>query len=124
MLIKAGERQRPGVEQSERVPRAQTDSLQAEAAGADELTLADRLGDPSAQNAFDQAELSDVLGVVMRLPEDQRTLILDRFWLDRSQEETAATLGISDRMVRYRLKAILRELGVRYHGDEEEGNRG
>jgi RNA polymerase sigma factor (sigma-70 family) len=120
VMERAGERQRPGAAQSNRVPRAQIDSLQKERPGEDEPLYITRLADASAQEAFEGAELSDLLAAVYSLPLDDRTLILDRFWNDKPQEETAAKLGISSRMVRYRLKAILRDLGVRYRGDEED----
>lgn len=122
-MERAGERQRPGAEQSTRVPRAQMESLQKERIGEDDPVSEERLADMSATSAFGRAELSDLLAVVASLPAEDRALIYDRFWLGVPQEETAAKLGISDRMVRYRLKAILRELRVRYQGDEE-GNRG
>lgn len=122
MMEQAGERQRPGAEHSNRVPRAQMESLQKERAGEDESLYAERLADSNASAAFEQAELSDLLALVASLPADDRTLIFDRFWNSLPQEETAAKLGISDRMVRYRLKAILRELRVRYRGDEEDNH--
>lgn len=122
VMERAGEWQRRGVERPSRIPRDQTDSLQAEPEGEDDATLVEQLADASAQDAFDRAELSDLLALVMTLPADQRTIILDRYWGGQPQEETAAKLGISDRMVRYRLKTILRELGVRYRGTEEDNH--
>ncbi len=123
MMERAGERQRLGTEQSSRIPRTQTESLQKERAGEDDPMHEERLADPSASTDFEQAELSDLLALVDSLPADDRTLIFDRFWLGVPQDETAKKLDISDRMVRYRLKAILRELRERYRGDEED-NRG
>jgi DNA-directed RNA polymerase specialized sigma24 family protein len=75
---------------------------------------------PSATDPFDRADLSDLLALVMRLPMDRRTIILDRYWQGLPQEDTAAKLGVTDRTVRNRLKLILRELGVRYLGAEED----
>jgi RNA polymerase sigma factor (sigma-70 family) len=120
VMERAGEWRRPGVATPTRVPSDQTGSLQAEPAGEDETPLIERIVDDRAQDPFDRVDLSDLLALVMSLPEDQRTIILDRYWRDQAQEETAARLGISDRMVRYRLKTILRELGVRYRGSEED----
>ena len=122
VMERAGEWQRRGVEKPTRIPRDLTDSLQAEPKSEDEVPLSEQVADASAQDAIDQAELSDLLALVMTLPADQRTIVLDRFWNSRSQEGTAAELGISDRMVRYRLKTILRELGVRYGGTEEDNH--
>jgi RNA polymerase sigma factor (sigma-70 family) len=122
LMEKAGERQRPGAETPTRIPRAQTESLQRQLAGADDVALGDRLADTAAQADYDRAELSDLLKAVEELPLEERTLILDRYWDGVSQEETAEKLGISPRMVRYRLKVILRKLRIRYHGDEEDNH--
>lgn len=119
LMERAGEWRRPGVETPTRVPRGEIDSLQAEPQGDDAIPLATQMADPDAQTAYEQAELSDLLALVENLPEDDRAIILDRFWRDRSQKETATALGLTDRMIRYRLAAILRELGVRYRGGEE-----
>lgn len=120
VMERLGEWQRPGVERPQRIPRDQTDSLGAEPEGEDEVPLVEQLADASAQDAFGRAELSDLLALVMPLPADKRIIILNRFWSSQSQEETAMKLGISDRMVRNRLKTILRNLGVRYRGTEED----
>lgn len=120
VMEREGEWQRRGVEQPTRIPRSHMGSSQAKPAGEDEAPLVELVADASVQDAFDRAELSDLLDLVMTLPPDQRMIILDRFWDGRPQEETAAKLGISDRMVRYRMKTILRELGVRYRGAEED----
>jgi RNA polymerase sigma factor (sigma-70 family) len=120
VMEREGEWQRRGVAQPTRIPRSHMDSSQANPAAEDEAPLVELVADASVQDAFDRADLSDLLALVMTLPQDQRTIILDRFWDGRSQEETAAKLGISDRMVRYRMKTILRELGVRYRGAEED----
>lgn len=122
MMEQAGEWQRPGVETPTRIPRGETESLEAKPKGDDSVPLTEQIPDDTVQDAFDRVELSDLLALVMSLPEDQRTIILDRFFEGRSQEETAKTLHISDRMVRYRLKTILRELGVRYRGGEEDNH--
>jgi hypothetical protein len=118
-----GEWQRKGIGQSTRVPRSQIDSVLPNAEREQEAPLIEQVPHPGAEADFDRVELSDLLALVMNLPADQRAIILDRFSRDRPQEETAANLGISARMVRYRLRNILHDLGVRYRGGEE-GNRG
>lgn len=119
-MEKAGEWQRPGVAQPTRIPSSEMESLQAEPDGEDKEPLDARLEDTKAQDPFQQIELSHLLTLVRDLPEDQRTVILDRFWEGLTQAETAAKLGVSTRMVRYLLKKALRELGIHY-GDGEEG---
>lgn len=121
-MEKAGEWRRKGVATPTRIPRAETESIEAKPKGEDDVPLVGQITDMRVHNAFDQAELSDLFDLVMKLPLDQRTIILDRFWDGRSQEETATKLGISDRMVRYRLKLILHDLGVRYQGGEEDNH--
>jgi RNA polymerase sigma factor (sigma-70 family) len=121
MMEQAGEWQRPGVDTPTRIPRAEMESLEAKPKGEDDVPLTDRIPDNNVQDAFDRVELSDLLDLVSRLPDDQRAIILDRFFEGRSQDETAKTLHISERTVRNRLKTILRELGTRYR-DGEGGN--
>ena len=121
-MERAGEWRRPGVEQPTRIPRSETESIEARPKGEDEVPLVEQMADTSVDHAFDQAELSDLLALVMSLPEDQRTIILDRYWHERSQEDTAKTLDISERTVRNRLKQILRELRLRYQGGEENNH--
>lgn len=121
-MEKAGERKRKGVETPTRIPRAETESIEAKPKGEDDVPLLDQITDMRVQNAFEQAELSDLFDLVMKLPVDQRIIILDRYWDGRSQEETATKLGISDRMVRYRLPQILQYLRERYQGGEEDNH--
>jgi RNA polymerase sigma factor (sigma-70 family) len=121
MMEKAGERQRPGTTTSKRVPQREIDSLQAEPTRSDEEPIADRLSDPAAEHAFERADLSDLRDLVTKLPPEQRALILDRYWRGLSQEEIAAERNITPRTVYNRLKAILKQMGVRYAGDEGGG---
>lgn len=120
VMEQAGEWQRSGVERSTRVPQQQVHSMQAEPKREDDVPLAHQLADPGAENAFDRAELSDLLDHVMALPPDQRTIVYDRYWRAEPQAVTAAKLGITDRTVRNQLQAILRDLGRQYRGDEED----
>jgi len=120
VMERIGEWQRREVGTPMRIPNHHIESLQKEPEYEGDVSLAVQISDPSAQDAFDQADLSDLLDLVHTLPIEQRVIILDHFWDGRTQAETAAKLGISDRMVRYRLKTILRDLGVRYrHGEED-----
>lgn len=123
VMQREGEWRRKDVEQPTRVPRGQIDSVVANVEREQEVPLIEQVPHPGADADFDRVELSDLFALVMSLPADQRTIILDRFFFDQPQEATAASLGISTRMVRYRLRNILHDLGVRYGGGEE-GNRG
>lgn len=122
VMERLGEWKRPGVERPARVPTDQTESMQNEAGSEGETPLTKQFSDPDAQSAFDLAEVSDLLDLVAKLPPEQRTVIYDRFWHDLPQSETAKKLGISDRMVRYRLTTILRELRESYAGGEENNH--
>jgi RNA polymerase sigma factor (sigma-70 family) len=122
VMEQAGEWQRRAVKRPTRIPVGQMVNLHAGAEDEGEVPLDEQLADPSAQDAVDRAELSDLPALVMTLTTDQRMIILDRFWRGRPQEETAAELGISDRMVRNRLKTILGKLSERYLGTEEDNH--
>ncbi len=119
VMQKAGEWQRPGVGQTLRVPASQTDRLQAEPDTPGAVPLDASLADSHAQAEFERVELSDLLDLVQRLPPADRTLVVDRYWRDRTQAEVASDLGVTERTVRNRLAAILRNLGIRYRGGEE-----
>jgi RNA polymerase sigma factor (sigma-70 family) len=122
VMEKAGEWQRPGTATSSRVPRGKIASLQAEPGRDDEDPMPDRLADPAAEQAFERADLSDLRDLVTKLPPELRDLILDRFWRGISQEEIAAERNITARTVYNRLKAVRKQLGVRYAGDEGDGH--
>jgi RNA polymerase sigma factor (sigma-70 family) len=121
VMTREGIWKRPGVNTPKRIPRGDLVSLQAEpdqTAGS-AAPPARQPGDPAAQRALEQVELSDLFEKVQALPENQRTVILDRFWEGVAQEETAAKLGVSTRMVRYLLGQALEALGQDYGGGEE-----
>lgn len=80
VMEKAGEWQRPGVATPTRVPRRAIDSLHAEPVREDQDPIADRLSDPAAEQAFERADLSDLLDLVKNLTPERRDLILDKFW--------------------------------------------
>lgn len=118
MMEQAGEWPRPGVETPTRIPRAEMESIEAKPKGEDDVPLSEQIPDANVHDAFDQVELSDLLDLVEKLPEDQRAMIYDIYFKGRSQKEIGEGLHISDRMVRYRLKRILDELRARYQGGE------
>ena len=119
VLVKEGIWRRPGVQQPTRIPRDALASLSEEPEREGEASPVRQPGDPAAQRALEQVELSDLFDKVHALPENQRTVILDRFQEGLSQEETAAKLGVSTRMVRYLLGQALAALRQDYGGGEE-----
>jgi RNA polymerase sigma factor (sigma-70 family) len=109
--------QRSDEVQPNRVPRAQVDSLDMALPSTEELPLSDLIGDPHAQDPFEQAELSDLMDQVRGLPPQERLILLHSLTGER-QEGTAARLGVTARTIRNRLKRILEELRRRYEGGE------
>lgn len=119
VMEREGEWTREGVEKSTRVPRDQVESLQAQPKGDGEMPLDAHVVDARAQEALEQVELSDLYDLIRKLPDDQKQILIDRFYRDRAQQETAADLGVTDRTIRNRLVTILRDLRARYQGGEE-----
>jgi RNA polymerase sigma factor (sigma-70 family) len=120
LMLKAGEWTRPGVARPQRVPTGQTERLQAEPEADGTLPLGATLADRRAQDDLDRVELSDLLDLVRRLPEDKRAIIEEIYWQHRTQAEAAAAHGVTERTVRNWLAAALRELKIRYRGGEED----
>lgn len=121
-MERAGEWRRPGVETPKRIPRGQLESLQAEPEGVGELPLSERTPDEKAQDEIEKATLSDLFDLVRQLPHDERIIIHDWLSGDRTQEDTAATLGVTARTIRNRLTKILDELRRNYRGGEGDGD--
>lgn len=119
VMEKEGIWRRQGVKQPARIPRDAITGLPEESDNGDVTLSIRQPGDPAAQRALEQVELSDLLDRVRALPDDQRTVILDRFWEGLSQQETAAKLGVSTRMVRYLLVQALEALRQDLDGGEE-----
>ena len=119
VMEKEGIWQRQGVKRPTRIPRDVLAGLPEESDNGDMTPSIRQPGDPAAQRALEQVELSDLLDRVRALPDDERTVILDRFWEGLSQEETAAKLGVSTRMVRYLLTQALAALRQDLGGGEE-----
>ena len=120
LLQKAGDVQRRGVAQSARVPTSSIDSLDAPPHTDKQIALAERLSDSTASQEYERAELCDLLTLIERLPEAQRSLINERFFNDRSAEEIAQGEQVTSRTIRNRLAAILKQLRQDYTGGEED----
>lgn len=83
-------------------------SLDHQAAG-DDLTLADTIG--SIDNQFERAEIMAEVGpVCRRLPLRDRRILYLRFFQERTQQEIAAELGVTQMQVSRLLSRILDRL--------------
>lgn len=85
-------------------------SMDAPSPGQDEaFTLADRLGsdDPELTGATDRLTVEAMLA---RLPERERTIVVQRFFDGRTQSEIAESIGISQMHVSRLLRSSLRDL--------------
>jgi RNA polymerase sigma factor (sigma-70 family) len=119
VMEKAGEWKRRNIAQPTRIPRRAIDSLEAGPPGDAQDPIADAIADPTAEQAFARADLSDLLDMVRHLDPDRRGLIFDHFWRGDSQREMAEARHITTRTVYNRLQAALAQLGARYAAGEE-----
>lgn len=119
VMEQAGEWIRRDTTQPKRIPRKDIETHPAPRDSEDEPPIAERYADPTAESPFAQADLSDLRDLVNHLPAEQRDLIYDLYWRDRSREEIAAQRDITTRTVYNRLQSIYQQLGVRYAGGEE-----
>ena len=119
-MERSGNWQRKGVKTPTRVPRGEMQRLPSTQEREGDAQQGMQPEDTRAQDAFDLAEFSDLFDKIRDLPADSRKILYDRFYHDRTQDETAADLGITDRTVRNRLKALLEDLRRRYQSGEED----
>lgn len=122
VMEKAGEWTRRDVEHPTRVPASMRTSLDAIPQSADSPPLADLLPDHHTANEFDWVEWNDLFSKIDQLPQEARAIIHGLFYHEQTQQEIAQELGVSDRTIRNRLKAILEDLRKRYLGGQEGNN--
>lgn len=94
---------------------AEVESLQRPAGGDDNsLTLMDRLEEENdaQEELLNRMVLKELLE---GLKEDQREIIIRRYFKDQTQTQVAAALGISQVQVSRLEKRILKEMRSRYH---------
>jgi DNA-directed RNA polymerase specialized sigma24 family protein len=101
-MRRSGEWVRKGVEKPTRIPREALASLQAEQDNEGDLSHSSQPLDTRAQDAFDLAEYSDLLGEIDKLSREDRTIINGLIYDGRTQAEIAAELGVTDRTIRNR----------------------
>lgn len=114
---------RRGVGKPKRVPRKLTDSADHPAArdAEDSDALTPPVPDPGAEGAFEQVELAaDMDALLEALSPQDRALLHDQFWRDRTQDEIADALGVTDRTVRNRLARLYPKLRRLLFGEEED----
>ena len=86
-----------------RVPRALLNSLDRAIRYTDGELGELEIEDERAQQQLLAVERTDLLNLVLQLPEKLRSVILLIFWEGRSEKDTARVLAITDRTVRNRL---------------------
>jgi RNA polymerase sigma factor (sigma-70 family) len=118
VMEQAGEWTRRDVEQPTRVPTSIRTSLDETPPGDDSPTLASQLPDPESVRGYELAEWSDLFAAIDQLPVEARAIIHGLFYEGRTQQEVADELGITDRTVRKRLQAILKDLRQGYQGGQ------
>lgn len=105
--IEEGISARPGVETPTRVPQSARDSFDQPVGPDDDRTLSETIVDPQAEDNFSLIELvDDVRDIERHLTSDERLLLQNEITGELTQAEMAKRLGISDRAVRMRLKAL------------------
>jgi RNA polymerase sigma factor (sigma-70 family) len=93
-----------------RIPRVMLVSLDQRIQQEDGNSCTFDVEDERAQAMLQAVERNDLLHMVLRLPDRLKAVILLIFWEDRSEKESARTLGVSERTVRNRLREALRLL--------------
>lgn len=108
------------VQKGKRIPRALVASLDQPTRLADGEVLAVDVEDERAANMFHSVEESDLLLLVLRLPDRLKAVVFLIFWEGRSEKEVAHVLAITDRTVRNRLRRAFQLL----HDELERGREG
>ncbi len=112
-MIREGFWLSPTARHGMRVPRSFIASLDVPPGDRDQRTSqanAWEIEDHSAQELFRAVEYSDLLQIVLQLPEKFKAIVLLIFWEGRTEKEVARILAISDRTVRNRLRTALQLL--------------
>ncbi len=106
--------------QCTRIPRTLVDSLERLLQHRSEHTSSSlEVIDERAQQMLLSVELSDLLPIVLHLPEKLKAVILLIFWEGHSEKEAARTLHVTDRTVRNRLHTALRLLRAELMTEKE-----
>ncbi len=105
--IEEGLSARTGVEWPTRVPQSERASLDQPAGPGDDRTLGEIVPDPQEEDEYSLIELvNDVRDMARRLAPDERLLLQNELTGELTQAQIGERLGITDRAVRLRLKAL------------------
>jgi len=110
LLTREGIGSDPRAKWNKRIPRELVMRLDRSMRDSEGESMRILLEDERAQILLRSAEESDLLHLVLHLPEKLKVVILLVFWEGRSEVETARVLGISDRTVRNRIQTALKLL--------------
>ena len=105
-----------------RVPRALLHSLDRAIRFTDGEVGELEIEDERAQQQLLAVERTDLLNLVLQLPEKLRSVILLIFWEGRSEKDTARILAITDRTVRNRMYEASRILRSELKSESERGD--
>ncbi len=109
-LLREGLCSRQSAARGMRIPRACVASLDRLLQARDHAHQPLDIEDEGVQGMFLVVERSDLLHMVLCLPDKLKAVVLLIFWEGRSEKETAQVLSISDRTVRNRLQHALKIL--------------
>jgi DNA-directed RNA polymerase specialized sigma24 family protein len=104
---------------SERIPRMLVASLDQPAQLTDGDTYELDIEDEKAQKALLAVEQADIPGLILRLPDRLKPIVLLIFWEGRTEKDTAQLLGITDRTVRNRLREAFKLLHTELEPERE-----
>ncbi len=119
-LFREGYWKNAHVKRSTRIPRTLLESFDQPVASMREGYDVFEVADEGAQRMLETVVNSEILNLVLTLPERLKAVILLKFWDGRTEKETAQILGISDRTVRHRI-LMATELLRKYLAEEKVG---
>jgi len=112
VMIREGWWQNLHARHSTRIPRTLLSSLERLVECNDGSALTFDIEDERAHQMLLSVERSDLLHLVLHLPDRLKAVVLLLFWEGRSAQDVASVLQISERTVRNRLQAALKTLRV------------
>ncbi len=127
VLIARGIKARTNSTNSTRIQEDLIESIDKPVGVDDNRTLGESIIDPQAGDAFSLMELvNDIRALLVGLTSEERLLLQNEITGELTQREMGERLGITDRAVRMRLKALYDKLRARYnpYGDSGGGAAG